>query len=64
MSPLPANAAVLANLQKYLLSVGWTKTEHPNTRIELLQSKADETGDYASVSLPKTPELRDAVRLL
>jgi hypothetical protein len=64
MSFLPANAAVLTNLRRYLLSHGWAKIEHPNARIELLQSKADGTGDYASVSIPSSPDLRDAPSLI
>jgi len=60
MSFLPASVAVLNNLRKYLLSLGWAKVEHPNARIEVLQSKPDGTGDFASVSIPSSPELRDA----
>ncbi|MGO8699227.1 MAG: hypothetical protein ACLQVY_16085 [Limisphaerales bacterium] len=64
MSFLPATAAVLTNLRKYLLSHGWVKVVHPNTRIELLQSKTDGSGDYASLSIPTSPELRDAASLI
>ena len=64
MSVLQPSATVLNNLRRYLLSRGWTKVEHPNTRIELLQTQPDNTGDYASVSIPSSPELRDATGLI
>ena len=64
MNILPASAEVLGNLRKYLFSRGWSKVEHPNARIEILQTKPDGTGDYASVSIPESPELRDAASLI
>lgn len=64
MSVLQSSAIVLNNLRRYLLSRGWAKVEHPNTRIEILQTPPDNTGDYASVSIPSSPELRDATGLI
>ena len=64
MNELQSSASTISNLRRYLISRGWTKVEHPNTRLELLQSQPDGTGDYASVSIPSSPELRDAADLL
>jgi len=64
MNALQSSPSVLQNLRRYLISRGWIKIEHPNTRIELLQTQPDSTGDYASVSIPSSPDLRDATSLI
>src|SRR4051812_36216580 len=64
MSLLPSSQSVLTNLRRYLLSHGWFTVEHANNRIELLQTKPDETGGYASVAIPRSVEFRDAGGLI
>lgn len=50
----------LENLRRYLLARGWFRTDHPNHRIELLQTAPDYSGDFASVAIPVSTDLRDA----
>src|SRR5581483_9669122 len=64
MKLLQASESNLDNLQRYLRSSGWLRVDHPNQRLELFQTKPDETGDYGSVVLPKSTELRDAGELI
>ena len=56
--------ANLKNLKDYLLIRGWFKTEHPNQRIEFLQTQPYGSGDYASVAIPASLDLRDASELI
>ena len=64
MSVLTPSPTVLNNLKRYLLTHGWSKVEHPNARIEILQTQPDESGGFASVAIPSSPELRDAGELI
>lgn len=64
MSDLKSSAMILKNLRRYLLARGWARVDHPNTRIEILQTPPDSTGDYASVAIPSSAELRDASGLI
>jgi hypothetical protein len=57
-------AATLRNVRMYLRSQGWEIIDHPNTRIEAFRTKPDDTGDYASLVLPRSPELSDATSLV
>lgn len=54
----------LGELRRYLLRHGWSRVEHPNNRIELLQTRPDATGDYSTVALPASPEFADARSLI
>ena len=38
--------------------------EHPNTRIEVFETRPDRDGGYASVILPRSPEFRDSPELI
>lgn len=64
MKILPSSPIILTNLKRYLLSHGWSAIEHSNNRIEVFQTKPDETGGYASIVLPRTIEFRDSQELL
>jgi len=64
MNALPSSPTILNNLRRYLLSRGWKKLDHPNTRIELLETVPDSSGDYASVSIPRSTEFRDSESLI
>jgi hypothetical protein len=64
MKLLQASENNLDNLRRYLRTRGWLTVDHPNQRLELFQTTPDETGDYASVVLPKSTELRDAGELI
>ena len=64
MKFLRASENNLDNLRRYLRTRGWLRVDHPNQRLELFQTKPDETGDYGSVVLPKSTELRDAGELI
>lgn len=64
MNILPPSEPVLKNLRHYLLSRGWFPTEHANKRIEILQTKPDDSGGYASVTIPRSTEFRDAGSLI
>jgi len=64
MSLLPASEIILKNLRAYLLSHGWFAVEYANTRVEMLQTKADGDGGYASVVIPRSMEYRDAAELI
>lgn len=54
----------LENLRRYLSASGWHAREHPNDRIQVFESDADPTGDYASVVIPRSTDLRDARELI
>src|SRR5437867_13036020 len=64
MNVLPSSETVRKNFRHYLLSRGWFAIEHPNNRIEVLQTKPDDDGGYASVLIPRSTEFRDAGELL
>lgn len=64
MISLPSSETVLKNLRRYLLSHGWFAIEHANNRIEVLQTKPDDAGGYASVAIPRSVEFRDAGGLI
>jgi hypothetical protein len=64
MSVLPSSTTVLNNLRRYLISRGWAKVEHANKRIEILRTKPDDAGGYASVAIPSSIEFRDAGELI
>jgi hypothetical protein len=64
MSALPSSETVLGNLRLYLLTHGWFAIEHANNRIEVLQTKPDGSGGYASVAIPRSIEFRDAGELI
>lgn len=64
MSVIPSSETVFRNLRRYLLSRGWFAVEHANPRIEVLQTKPDDTGDYESVAIPRSVEFRDAGGLI
>jgi hypothetical protein len=64
MNALSPSPAVLANFKRYLQSRGWAAFDHANTRIEVFQTKPDETGGYASIVLPRSDEFRDAKELI
>lgn len=56
--------ALLNNLQRYLLTHGWSPEDHPNQRLKLLRTTPDDTGAYASVAIPASLEFRDAGELV
>jgi len=64
MNGLAASTSVLTNLKRYLVSRGWAKIQHPNARIELFQTHPDQAGDYGSVTIPSSPNFRDASELI
>lgn len=64
MIVIPPSSAVLENLRHYLSSQGWLHTEHANERIEVFETRPDETGGYASIVLPRSPQFRDAGELI
>ena len=64
MNPLPPSETTLKNLRQYLVSRNWLAVEHPNTRLEIFETRPDETGGFASVVLPRSMELSDAPTLM
>lgn len=64
MNPLPSSETTLKNLRQYLVSRNWFAVEHPNTRLEIFETKRDEMGGFASVVLPTSAEFRDAPTLI
>jgi len=64
MKPLIPSAIVLANLRRYIRSLGWAKIDHSNTRIEVYESAPDEKGGFGSVVLPQSSDFRDAGELV
>ena len=64
MNILPPSEAVLKNLRRYLLSRGWFTVDQANKRMEILQTKPDESGGYASVAIPSSTEFRDSGGLI
>jgi hypothetical protein len=61
----PFSAALnLDDLRKYLLTHGWTQIPHSNNRILFLETKPDQTGDFASVALPVSTDFSDATKLI
>ncbi len=64
MSTSQLTTSDLQNVRRYLAARGWQKIPHPNDRIELLQTLPDQTGDYSSVSIPASPDFRDAGSLV
>jgi len=64
MNILPPSEAVLKNLRRYLLSRGWFTVDQANKRMEILQTKPDESGGYASVAIPSSTEYRDSGGLI
>ena len=64
MSVLLPTTDVLSNLRLYLTTHGWLKKDHPNKRIEILETFPDSAGDYFSVAIPASAEFRDAGQLI
>src|SRR4051812_26356028 len=54
----------LGELRRYLLRHGWSRLDHPNDRIELLQTRPDSRGDYSTVALPISADFADAGSLI
>lgn len=64
MNNLLASEGIITNLRRFMFAKGWQIIEHPNTRIEVLESKSDAAGDFATVSIPRSPELKGATELI
>jgi hypothetical protein len=60
MTALAASHSAIRNLVRYLHFIGWTPVDHPNTRVQIFQAPEDELGGRASVTVPASPDLRDA----